>query len=86
MPIVAFDGIRGEPFPGQQVELALVYAPGPFGVAEVTRAAELVATTTDLAELRRLGPFDAHGDTVAPAVRFEQYAGCARVGPAGGPG
>lgn len=75
LPIVAFDGIQGEPFPGQQVELALVYAPGPFGVAEVTRAAELVATTTDLAELRRLGPFDAHGDPVDPAVRFEPYEG-----------
>lgn len=73
LPIVAFDGIQGESFPGQQVELALVYAPGPLGVAEVTRAAELVATTTDLDELRRLGPFDVHGDPIDPPVRFERY-------------
>jgi len=73
LPILAFDGIQGEEFPGQRVELALVYAPGPLGVAETRRAAELVAATTNLDELRLLGPFDEHGDPVDPSVRFELY-------------
>jgi hypothetical protein len=73
LPIIAFDGIQGEAFPRQHVELALVYAPGPVGVAEAVRAAELVSATTDLAELRRLGPFDDHGDPIDPLVRFERY-------------
>src|SRR3954469_3307323 len=42
-PIIAFDGIQGESFPGQDVTIALVYAPGPTGVAEARRAAEMVA-------------------------------------------
>jgi len=75
IPIVAFDGIQGEPFPDQRVELALVYAPGPIGVDETRRAAELVSTTTDLDELRRLGAFDDHGDLIDPPVRFERYDG-----------
>ncbi|HEY1318183.1 MAG TPA: hypothetical protein VGF10_13250 [Gaiella sp.] len=73
LPIVAFDGIQGEAFPGQRVELALVYAPGPLGVEETRRAAELVCRTTDLEELRRLGRFDEHGDPIDPLVRFERY-------------
>jgi hypothetical protein len=75
LPIVAFDGIQGEAFLGQQVELALVYAPGPLGVEETRRAAELVTRTTDLDELRRLGRFDEHGDPLDPLVRFERYEG-----------
>jgi hypothetical protein len=75
LSIVAFDGIQGEAFPGQAVELALVYAPGPVGVEETRRAAELVGMTTDLDELRRLGPFDEHGDPIDPPVRFELYRG-----------
>jgi hypothetical protein len=75
LPIVAFDGIQGEPFPGQTVELALVYAPGPLGVEETKRAAGLVTRTTDLDELRRIGRFDEHGDPIDPVIRFERYEG-----------
>jgi hypothetical protein len=46
--------------------------PGPLGVAEARRAAELVTKTTDLDELRRLG-FDEHGDPIDPPVFFERY-------------
>jgi hypothetical protein len=73
LPIVAFDGIQGEAFPGQQVTLALVYAPGPTGVAEARRAAEIAAAGRDLAHMRGLGPFDEHGDPVDPLVRFVRY-------------
>jgi hypothetical protein len=75
LPIVAFDGIQGEAFPEQDVELALVYAPGPLGVDETRRAAELLTRTTDLDELRRLGRFDEHGDPLDAPVRFERYDG-----------
>jgi hypothetical protein len=75
LPIVAFDGIQGEAFPGQSVELAVVYAPGPPGVEETRRAAELLVRTTDLDELRRIGRFDEHGDPLDPLVRFEPYQG-----------
>jgi hypothetical protein len=75
LPIVAFDGIQGEAFPGQAVELVLVYAPGPLGVEETRRAARLVSRTTDLDELRRVGRFDEHGDPIDPLVRFERYEG-----------
>jgi len=71
-PVIAFDGIQGEAFPEQDVTIALVYAPGPTGVAESRRAAEMVARTTDLEALRALG-FDAHGDPLDPLVRFERY-------------
>lgn len=71
LPIIAFDGIQGEAFPGQDVELALVYAPGPTGVAEARRAAGMVVATTDLAELRR--DFDEFGDPLDPPVYFERY-------------
>jgi hypothetical protein len=67
------DGIQGESFPGQDVEIALVYAPGPLGVAESRRAAELVLASRDLEEMRRLGGFDEHGDPLDPLVRFERY-------------
>ena len=73
LPVIAFDGIQGEAFPGQDVTIALVYAPGPTGVAEARRAAQLVARTTDLRELRALG-FDEHGDPVDPPVHFQRYA------------
>jgi hypothetical protein len=73
LPVVAFDGIQGEAFPQQDVTLALVYAPGPTGVAEARRAAEIAVAGRDLAEMRRLGPFDEHGDLVDPLVRFERY-------------
>ena len=56
-------------------ELALVYAPGRIGVDETRRAAQLVVMTTDVDELRRLGPFDEHGDPIEPPVRFEPYVG-----------
>ena len=59
LPIIAFDGIQGEAFPGQDVELALVYAAG------------MVVATTDLAELRR--DFDEFGDPLDPPVYFERY-------------
>lgn len=72
LPIIAFDGIQPERFPGQQVHLALPYMPGPVGVAEARRAAELVTRTTDLDELRQLG-FDEHGDPIDPPVFFERY-------------
>jgi hypothetical protein len=73
LPIVAFDGIQGESFPDQEVELALVYAPGPVGVAEARRAAEIAVAGRDLAHMRELGRFDEHGDPVDPLVRFERY-------------
>ncbi len=72
-PIIAFDGIQGEAFPDQEVTIALVYAPGPTGVAEVRRAAEIAAETADLEEIRSKG-FDEHGDPLDPLVRFETYA------------
>jgi hypothetical protein len=71
LPIIAFDGIQPETFPDQEVEIALVYAPGPIGVAEARRAAELVVATTDLAELKT--GFDEFGDPLDPEVRFERY-------------
>jgi hypothetical protein len=55
------------------VTLALAYAPGPVGVAEARRAAEIAVAARDLEEMRRLGPFDEHGDPVDPLVRFERY-------------
>ena len=73
LPIVAFDGIQGEAFGGQEVTLALAYAPGPTGVAEARRAAEIAVQARDLEEMRALGPFDEHGDPVDPVVRFERY-------------
>jgi hypothetical protein len=80
LPIVAFDGIQGERFGAQEVEIALVYAPhdGPLpGVPEARRAAELVvaARAADdlVATLRSLGPFDDHGDPLDPAVYFRRY-------------
>ena len=73
LPIVAFDGIQGESFPDQEVTIALAYAPGPVGVAEARRAAEIAVAARDLEEMRRLGPFDEHGDPVDPLVRFERY-------------
>jgi hypothetical protein len=62
---------QGEAFPDQDVELALVYAPGPVGVAEARRAAEMVVATTDLAQLKR--EFDEFGDPLDPPVSFERY-------------
>jgi hypothetical protein len=73
LPIVAFDGIQGEAFAGQEVTLALAYAPGPVGVAEARRAAQIAVQARDLAHMRALGPFDEHGDPVDPLVRFERY-------------
>ena len=72
LPIVAFDGIQGETYPNQDVTIALVYAPGPIGVAEARRAAEIVATVTDLDAIRAIG-FDEHGDPLDPPVYFNPY-------------
>lgn len=78
LPIIAFDGIQSERFPGQEVVLALAYAPteGMLGVTEVRRAAELVVEAVShagdtLRWLRQLGSFDDHGDLLDPTVRFE---------------
>jgi hypothetical protein len=73
VPVIAFDGIQGEAFPDQEVTLALVYAPGPLGVAEARRAAEIVVAGETLPGMRALGPFDEHGDPVDPAVYFTPY-------------
>jgi hypothetical protein len=73
LPIVAFDGIQPERFPAQEVTIALVYAPGPVGVSESRRAAEIVSRTTDLDEIRQLGRFDEHGDPIDPPVYFQRY-------------
>jgi hypothetical protein len=73
LPVIAFDGIQGESFPDQEVTIALVYAPGPLGVAESRRAAQLVVAASDLEDMRRLGGFDEHGDPLEPLVRFERY-------------
>jgi hypothetical protein len=72
LPVIAFDGIQGEAFPAQEVELALVYAPGPTGVAEARRAAEIVLEGETLEGMRALG-FDEHGDPLDPLVSFERY-------------
>ena len=34
---------------------------------------EIVVRSRDLKEMRRVGPFDEHGDPVDPLVRFERY-------------
>jgi hypothetical protein len=73
LPVVAFDGIQHQRFPDQEVTIALAYAPGPVGVAEARRAAEIVVEAPTLEEMRELGPFDEHGDPVDPLVRFERY-------------
>jgi hypothetical protein len=73
LPVIAFDGIQGEAFPDQEVTIALAYAPGPTGVAEARRAAEIAARADGLDEIRAAG-FDAHGDPLDPLVRFERYA------------
>ncbi len=72
LPIVAFDGIQGETYPGQDVTIALVYAPGPTGVAEARRAAEIVVAAGDLDAIRDMG-FDEHGDPLDPPVYFQRY-------------
>jgi hypothetical protein len=72
LPIIAFDGIQGEMYPGQDVTMALVYAPGPTGVAEARRAAEIVTQTVDLDEIRAMG-FDEHGDLLDAPVYFTPY-------------
>jgi len=84
LPVIAFDGVQGAalagdvvvalPFaPVDGVPAAALHA----GVPNAARAAELVAAAvlqgartrpTLLAALRALGPFDAHGDPVDPAV------------------
>ena len=73
LPVIAFDGIQGETFPDQDVTITLVYAPGPTGVPEARRAAEIVARADGLDAIRAAG-FDAHGDPLDPLVRFERYA------------
>ena len=79
MPIIAFDGIQPEKFPGQPVTIVLVYAATDQGVgaSETRRAAELVvaalAGDDTLNSLRALGPFDEHGDLLDPLIRFEAY-------------
>jgi hypothetical protein len=73
LPVIAFDGIQGEAFPDQEVTLALVYAPGPTGVAEARRAAEIVVAGETLHGMRALGPFDEHGDLVDARVNFVRY-------------
>jgi hypothetical protein len=80
MPIIAFDGIQPELFPNQRVSIALVYSrtEDGFGSPETRRAAELAVSALEcgddtLSALRRLGPFDEHGDLVDPLVRFEVY-------------
>jgi hypothetical protein len=73
LPVIAFDGIQGESFPDQDVTIALAYAPGPTGVPEARRAAEIVARADGLDAIRAAG-FDAHGDPLDPLVRFERYA------------
>jgi hypothetical protein len=72
LPVIAFDGIQGEAFPDQDVTIALVYAPGPVGVDEARRAAEIAAETTDLGAIRAKG-FDEHGDPLDPPVYFQRY-------------
>ena len=78
LQIFAFDGIHSERFPGQDVVLALAYAPAErmLGVTEVRRAAELVVGAVrhggdTLRWLRQLGSFDDYGDLLDPTVRFE---------------
>jgi hypothetical protein len=79
LPVIAFDGIQGGDLRGD-VCVALPFAPDDGrirleGLAE--RAAELVVAALGegaadraalLSALRRLGPFDAHGDPVDPPV------------------
>ena len=75
LPVIAFDGVQGAQLGARrEVHLAL---PFPPGIDQARRAAELVVTAlkggalqraTLLAELRRLGPFDDHGDPIDPPV------------------
>jgi hypothetical protein len=54
------------------VTIALVYAPGPTGIVEARRAAEIAAAATSLEEIRSQG-FDEHGDPLDPPVYFHSY-------------
>jgi hypothetical protein len=80
LPVIAFDGVEGADLGRDDVLVALPYAPvgGEIRLEGNTRrAAELVvaglaAGARDraglLAAMRRLGPFDEHGDPVDPPV------------------
>jgi hypothetical protein len=70
LPIVAFDGVQGSEL-GEDVRLALPFAPAAEGVlvAAARRAAQLVRDGHgDMETMRRLGPFDDHGDPIDPPV------------------
>jgi hypothetical protein len=70
LPVIAFDGVQGHDL-GPDVRLALPFAPSAEDplVAAARRAAELVRDGRgDLDVMRRLGPFDEHGDPVDPPV------------------
>jgi hypothetical protein len=76
LPVIAFDGIQdGRPLP--DVRLALPFAPGEGLASAAGRAAQLVTAALAggaadragmLVALRRLGPFDEHGDLLEPPV------------------
>jgi hypothetical protein len=86
LPIVVFDGIQGERFPGQDAVMALAYAKSDegLGVPEARRAARLIVGAIGLnrdtgaidrrevlQRIRELGPFDEHGDLIHAPVTFE---------------
>ena len=77
LPIIAFDGIQGESFPDQEVELALVYAPGPAGVAEARRAAEMVVAATRPRGDAQARGFDEYGDPLDPRRQVRALRGVA---------
>ena len=80
LPVISFDGIQGANLGrGREVRVALPFSPveGDILVEHARRAAELVVAALRegasdraavLAHLRRLGPFDEHGDPVDPPV------------------
>jgi hypothetical protein len=80
LPVIGFDGLQGADLgAGRAIDVALPFGPGSkrVGVEESRRAAQLVvaalrrgagARAAVLDAMRRLGPFDEHGDPVEPVV------------------
>jgi hypothetical protein len=78
--VIAFDGVQGAVLgTGRDVAVALPFIPGEdhAGTDHARRAAQIVVAalaggatdrSTVLRALRRLGPFDDHGDPVDPPV------------------
>jgi hypothetical protein len=75
LPVIAFDGIQGADLGEREILVALPFVPGSLDLTiQARRAAELIVAALPagrdglLGELRRIGPFDEHGDPVDPPV------------------